>query len=104
MSTIYILPPRPILGKRFAEFLGLTFPNSRWRKEHWSDLAEAIGTAVQSHPDVYVIFREDLPDGDLDETLLTCCGADPGDEVISVNLGSRSSEMTTQRWQLAWPD
>ncbi len=102
MSTIYLMPPRPLLGRRFAEFLGLA--NNRWRNDQLSDLGEAVGAAVQNHPDVYVVFREDLPEGNLDEALLNCCGADPGDEVIYVNFCHRSQEMTTRRWQLACPD
>src|SRR6476660_5435806 len=85
MATFYVLPSRQALGQRFGEFLGNLFPGLDLSSEYWYDLAEALGAAARSMPEVYVLFREDLPDGDdLLEGLARDFGVEPDDEVIEV--------------------
>src|SRR6267154_161538 len=63
MSTFYILPSRSLLGQRFAEFLASVFPGLDWQRPEWRDLAETLGADVLRQSDVYVVYREDLPEG-----------------------------------------
>ncbi len=101
MSTFYLLPPRPLLGERFAEHLQLLFPGLLWNSASWSGLADLLATAAASLPDVFVVHREDLPDGEpLPQALIHGYGAEAGDEIIEVRLGIRPGEVSTRRWLL----
>jgi hypothetical protein len=99
MATFYLLPPRPFLGERFAGYLKTVFGGLEWSSRSWIDLAERLGEAVEEHPDVYVVYREDLPEGeDPALALTTGFGAETGDEVIEVQLAGRREAMTSRRW------
>src|SRR5579871_5923185 len=63
MSTFYLLPPRPILGDRLAGFLRSVLPGLDWDMDTCSNLAEAVAAAASVHADVFVVYREDLPEG-----------------------------------------
>ena len=100
MATFYVLPSRPLVGRRVAESLGKLFPGLAWGAADWPDLAELIGATVMGRPDVYVLYREDVPDGmALGDALMQEFGAEPGDEVVEVALGARLSEVGLRRWQ-----
>jgi len=101
MSTFYVLPPRPDLGRRFAELLAGLFPGTVWPRDDWLDLAEALGAAAMTHDDVYVIYAEDLPDDlSLEAALMDYFGAEPGDEVVEVRPGETLAEIAVQRWRV----
>jgi hypothetical protein len=96
MSTFYLLPPRPLLGQQFAAFLQGCFPGLNWDAAARPELAELLGTTAQQQADVYVIFREDLPDSaDLTRTLIDDFGAAAGDEVVEVPAAGAA-----WRWQV----
>ena len=85
MATFYVLPPRLQIGRLFGEYLESVFPGARWHPSTWRDLAEALGAAAQCHPEVYVVYREDLPElVDTSSALREDFGAAPGDEVVEV--------------------
>jgi hypothetical protein len=101
MSTFYLLPPRPRLGERLAGYLHALFPGLEWGSATWTDLADAIGSAAARHPDVYVIYGEELPEGpDLRQVLADGFGAEAGDEVVEVQPGTKPGDVTTRRWRL----
>ena len=101
MSTFYVLPSRSLLGQRFAEFLASVFPGLDWQRPQWRDLAEVLGAEVLLRSDVYVVYREDLPEGAaLDEVLTRDYGAEAGDEVVEVSLGGRLAILTARRRRL----
>ncbi len=101
MSTFYILPSRPLLGQRFAEFLQTIFPGQPWPRDQWRDLAEALGGEVLRRADAYVIYREDVPEGvALAEAMVRDFGAVPGDEIVEVGLGGRLAVLTARRWKV----
>lgn len=101
MSTFYVVPPRPELGKRFAELLTGLFPGTVWPREDWHDLAEALGAAAMSQDDIYVVYLEDLPEGpNLEARLVENFGAEPGDDVIEVSPGRNLAEIGVQRWRV----
>ena len=99
MSKFYILPPRPAAGRRFAEFLNTVFPGLDWDASIWSDLADALAEAAGSHPDVFVVHREDLDGGGVSSTLIQSFGADAGDEVIEFLPG----QPVPQCWRIGRP-
>jgi hypothetical protein len=101
MATFYLLPPRPVLGARFASYLGQLFPGLNWSSVGWSDLVEMLDTATSRHKDVYFIYREDLPEGEEPRRALAeNFGAETGDEVVEVAIAPESVGMPCRRWQL----
>jgi hypothetical protein len=101
MATFYVLPSRPQLGQRFAELLGGLFPSTAWPREDWLDLAEALGAAATSQPDVFVVFAEDLPaDRELGPSLIERFGAEAGDDVVEIRLGRNLADVAVERWRV----
>lgn len=101
MSIFYLLPPRPFLGDRFADFLQTIFPGLSWDSSSRLGLAEQLSDAARERADVYVIYREDLPRGDSPaEALRNGFGAEPGDEVVEIRPGGRTGEVVTRRWRV----
>src|SRR4051794_21130541 len=97
MSTFYLMPSRPELGEKFTGYLQALFPGLDWSSANWGELAELLGEAATRHPDVYVVFREELPESeDPAAALAEGFGAEPGDTVIEVGPGGS----TARRWQL----
>ncbi len=101
MSTFYVLPSRPRLGESFARYLKILFPGLDWDRGDWGDLADVLTTAARQQPDVYLVYREELPpEPDWDSALADGFGAERGDEVVEVQLGARPGEATARRWVL----
>ena len=96
MAKFYILPPRPAIGGRFAEFLSNVFPGLDWEEAVWPDLADALAAAAGSHPGVFVLHREDLHGSDLLSALIQSFGAETGDEVIEFLPG----QLTPRYWRV----
>src|SRR5262245_24373645 len=100
MATFFVLPSRPVLGQRFADFLGTIFPGLQWQRPESWDLAESLGHTALRLRDAYVVYREDVPDGEsLEEALARDFGAEPGDEVVEVLPGDRFVTLTARRWR-----
>jgi hypothetical protein len=101
VSTFYLLPPRPYLGECFARYLQELFPGLTWDRAVWSNLAEGLAAAATYHTDVYVVYREELPDGeDPAHALADGFGAEPGDEVIEMRRAERAGTWAVQRWHI----
>ncbi|HTU18574.1 MAG TPA: hypothetical protein VMG10_10985 [Gemmataceae bacterium] len=101
MSIFYLMPPRPFLGDRFADFLQTLFPGLCWDSSARANLAELLGDAAAERDDVYVIYREDLPrDETPAQALVNGFGAEAGDEVVEVRPGGCFGEITTRRWRI----
>jgi hypothetical protein len=102
MSTFYILPRRPLVEETFAEYLKPLFPGLPRDAIRSSILTELLESGVLLQPDVFVVYREDLPAGeDIVRTLADGFGAEPGDEVIEVRLGSGRQEWTNESWRVS---
>jgi hypothetical protein len=101
MSTFYVLPPRPTVGQQLAGFLQRMFPGLPFDTDARSQLADTLSDAILDHPDVYVVYREDLPPGDsVARGLVDAFGAEPGDEVIELRLAGHGVELTPARWRV----
>jgi hypothetical protein len=101
MSTFYLLPPRPQLGQSFAAFLATWFPGLNWQQAGWGQLTETLEAAAGQHPDVYLVYHEELPEGeDPTRALVDGFGAEEGDDVIQIYPGKKAGEVTSRRWRL----
>jgi hypothetical protein len=101
MSTFYLLPPRPLLADRFAAFLGGLFPGLDWGTSRRPGLTDALEAAVGERTDVFLVYREDLPEGQpLPQALADAFGAESGDEVVEVHAAGRPGEFATRSWRM----
>lgn len=101
MSIFYLMPPRPFLGDRFADFLQSLFPGLAWDSAARTNLAETLGDAAAERDGVYVIYRDDLPrEESLSQALMDGFGAEMGDEVVEVRPSGRPGEVVTRRWRI----
>lgn len=97
MSTFYLLPPRPLAARPYADFLRALLPGLDPSRVTWADVSDTFAALLAGRADVYFVHREDLPDGDSPETALTDgFGAEPGDEVVEVPAAGGAGH----RWRL----
>lgn len=100
MSTFYVLPPRRFLGDHLAAFLASWLPGLEWSETARRVLAEQA-TAAAAHVDVFILHREDLPDGaDIMSALMDGFGAQAGDEVVEVRAGDGPGGLAVRRWRM----
>jgi hypothetical protein len=100
VSTFYVLPPRPVLAERLSAYLHNLLPGLDWTRLTSADMTDWLAAACRQ-PDVYVIYREELPAGEEPrQALCDGFGAEAGDEVIEVRSGPRAGEMTARRYRL----
>jgi hypothetical protein len=101
MAIFYVLPPRPLLGDHLADYLASWLPGLDWDKATRLNLTEAIRSAATCWPDVYLVFREELPEGvATSEGLIDAFGAEDGDVVIEVRAAFQEGEPAARRWQI----
>jgi hypothetical protein len=102
MSIFYLMPPRPFLGDRFADFLQTLFPGLGWDSSSRTNLADLLRDTAGEQEGVFVVYREDLPsDESPARALVDGFGAEDGDEVIEVRPGGRPGEVLTRRWRVS---
>jgi hypothetical protein len=98
VSIFYVLPPRPLIGDHLAAWFGAWLPGLDWDEDTRENLAEALRAAATCHPDVFVVFREELPEGvPTSEALVDSFGAGEGDEVIEVRSFD-VGDIRSRRW------
>lgn len=101
MSTFYLLPSRPVLGERLADLLQSFFPGLDFDRQRWAELADVLGSVILEHPDIFVVYREELPEGeDVVTALSEGFGAVAGDEVVEIRSAGKPGELLTRRWRL----
>jgi len=105
MSTFYLLPSRPQVGERFAIYLSELFPGLNWPQRAWADLAETLTRLAAEQPDVFVIYREELPHEEATASVLADgYGAAEGDEIVDLRRGSDGNTFPARRWRLKMPE
>jgi hypothetical protein len=101
VSTFYLLPPRPLLGDRVADFLHTILPGLDWDSATRANLAQAVVAVAEAHDDVHVVFRDDLPAGEsMANALADGFGAEAGDEIVEVRPAGNSGGLTSRRWSI----
>jgi len=102
MATFYVLPPREALGECLARFLRPYIPGVPVSRELCADLIDSLVAEASSAENACILHREELPeDHDMSEVLRDACGAEPGDQVILVNVGPKPDEPRVRIWTLA---
>jgi hypothetical protein len=92
MSVFYVLPPRPVVENSLKELLETLMPNLTLPAGLERGLAEWVQERLTRSNDVFVVFREELPD-DLEpiQALREGFGASQDDEVVEVRINDLSS-------------
>jgi hypothetical protein len=90
-----------MLGDHLAGSLGQWLPGLDWDGPTRLNLTEALRSAATCYPDVYLVFREELPDGvATTQALVDCFGAEEGDEVIEVRVPGQIAVPVARRWHI----
>lgn len=85
MATFYVLPPRECLNQSVADVLGRLLPGLPLPADTWDVVAEQLAASWPA--DVFLVPRDDLPEGETVEVALASSfGAEPGDRVVEVRL------------------
>ena len=86
MATFYLLPPRPCLEQAVSDLFGKLLPGLPLPIEAWDALVAQMGAAAGWDEDVFLVPRDELPEGDVSEALASGYGAEPADRVVEVSL------------------
>jgi hypothetical protein len=90
------------LADQFAGFLAPLFPGLSWDCNAKERLAEALSAVLPVRPDIFVVYRDDIPLGESpSRALADGFGAEAGDEVVEVRPGGRPGEVVAQRWAIS---
>jgi len=85
MATFYLLPPRACLEQAVNELFGKLLPGLPLPADTWDVLVHHLAASA-GWSDVFLVPRDELPEGDPGEALAGACGAEAGDRVVDVNL------------------
>lgn len=103
MATFYLLPPRSCLEEALGTLLTRLLPGLPLPVESWEAIADRVASAANWPADVFLVPRDDLPDGEpVGEALSAAFGAEPGDRVVEVSLARGPA--ATRSWVLAPAD
>ena len=103
MATFYLLPPRAALEQSLAEVLGRLLPGLPLPADSWDFVTERLGTAAHWPDDLFLVPRDDLPEGEsLGNALAAAYGAEQGDRVVEVSMARGAT--ATRTWLLAQAD
>jgi hypothetical protein len=86
MATFYLLPPRACLEQAVSELFGKLLPGLPLPADAWDCVAQHLATVGGWPADVFLVPRDELPEGDATAALTECYGAEPGDRVVEVSL------------------
>jgi hypothetical protein len=102
MATFYLLPSRSTVARSFVRLLDTVFPGMRWGHANCHDLAETVAALGEGQPDVYVVYRDDIPlDCILPNLLREWYGAEAGDLVVEVPEALDQSEERAKFWRIS---
>jgi hypothetical protein len=101
MATFYILPPRSVVTSLLANHLENALAGLPWNTHDVQQITELLSESLLARPDVYVVFREDLPAEDLaTQSLRDGFGAEAGDTIIEFTPGNKPGQFQTNQWRL----
>jgi hypothetical protein len=86
MATFYILPSRSSLEQSLSEVLSRLLPGLTLPLNLWDIMVDRIASTAQWSDDVYLVPRDDLPEGNtIGEALSAGYGAECGDRVVEIH-------------------
>ncbi len=101
MATFYLLPPRSCLEQSIEDVLARLLPGLPLPADVWDVVADRIGSAARWPSDIFLVPRDDLPEGEpVGGALAAAFGAEPGDRVVDVSL----ARGTSRAWVLTPAD
>ncbi|MGF1580336.1 MAG: hypothetical protein ACFCD0_13315 [Gemmataceae bacterium] len=103
-STFYLLESRNACGEVFAKLLERMFPGLNWAEQNLSDLSETLAELAESRQNVHVVYREDLPEEDLPNTLQALYGAEQGDTIIEIPSDGVDGTIVSQQITITFPE
>lgn len=86
MATFYVLPPREALEAAVSSLFTKLLPGLPLPADVWGTLSEHLARAANWPDDVFLVPRDELPDGDPTDALADGYGADAADRVVDVSL------------------
>jgi hypothetical protein len=86
MATFYLLPPRECLERAVGDLFAKLLPGLPMPVDTWDALAEPLAAVAGWADDVFLVPRDELPQGEPNAALAECFGAEPGDRVVDVSL------------------
>jgi hypothetical protein len=85
MATFYLLPSRSVLEDALGELLGRLLPGLPQPADSWDVVVERLRTAGDWPDEVFLVPRDDLPEGEpVATSLIDTFGAEPGDGVVEI--------------------
>lgn len=86
MATFYLLPPRACLEQAFSDLFGKLLPGLPLPADAWDAVAQHLASVAGWPADVFLVPRDELPEGEPGVALAEAYGAEPGDRVVDVGL------------------
>lgn len=86
MATFYLLPPRTCLEDAVHGLFGKLLPGLPMPADAWESLTQYLAGIANWPDDVFLVPRDDLPEGDPGAALAEGYGAEPGDRIVEVSL------------------
>ncbi len=103
MATFYLLPPRSCLEQALEEVLTRLLPGLPLPADSWEAVTERVGSAAGWPADVFLVPRDDLPDGEpVGDSLVAAFGAEVGDHIVEVSLARNPA--SARAWVLGQAD
>ncbi len=90
MATFYLLPPRACLEQAVGDLCARLLPGLPVPADVWESVVQHLAHVGGWPADVFLVPRDELPEGDTAAALSECYGADPGDCVIDVSLARQA--------------
>jgi len=101
MAVFYVLPPRPALGECLAKMLRPYVPGALINPDLCADFVDSLVSGSPEADDCYVVYRDDLPEGEEVSTALReGFGAEDGDQIVSVSISPQAAEPRVKMWRL----
>src|SRR5437016_1068123 len=99
MATFFLLPPRPLLEDSFMRLVSDWLPGLPVAGAG-IELADALQATISRQAGVYLIFREELPEGvEAADALRDLFGAESGDDIIELRSMGPPGSVAPRRWR-----
>ena len=101
MAVFYVLPPRPALGEYLGGMLQPFIPGVSIDRNACADFVDSLVAGSPDADEHYVVYREDLPEGEeVNTALREGFGAEEGDRIMFVTMGPQAGEPRVKSWRV----